>query len=145
MIYLAIATWLIFVGASAWGYQWHRRKSLEGLNRHYVDVVDDTFLSINTTLGRIERGQADLLRSFIALTTAMLDLGKSVPPVGDFLKQIKERDVPVIENPSPTKFITSMEYVRDKFATSPVQKKVIETIINNIKKQYDGSNSASAA
>ena len=136
MMWLAITTWLVFVFASAWGYKYYKRKALEGINRTYVNVVDDTFKSINMTLGRIERGYDDVAKNqiqltalFVGLTNALLALGQQFPP--------EQKTTPLTPKEMNSKsFIMGLEYVRDKFAASPIQKKVVEDIIGNIKKHY---------
>jgi hypothetical protein len=145
MMWLAITTWLALVISTAWGFQYYKRKSYEGVNRHYVNVVDDTFRSINMSVGRIEREQETLAKNqmqlsalFVSLTDALITLGRTpVEPLPHTPRAKKEINI--------NDFILNMEYVRDKFAASPKEKEVVETIIGNIKKKYGRNNSASAA
>ncbi len=136
MIYLAIATWIIFVVASAVANQWFKRRSLERLNRHYVNVVDDTFRSLQMTFGSIEKSQAAHTKLIIDLTNAILMLDKGYsPPI-----RPAEPLVPVTS--SVGKFVMDLEYTRDKFAETSIEKNVINKLITRIKNRHDHSTSA---
>ena len=138
MMYLAIATWLLFVIASAVSIQVIKNHEAKKLNRRFVNVIDDTFKAIQMTLGIIEKNQAAHTKLVIDLTDAILalDKGYSVP--------IKP-SVPMIPvvKPSVGKFVMDLEYTRDKFAETSMEKNVIDKLINRIRDSYGHSTRAS--
>lgn len=135
MIYLAIATWIIFVIASAVSLQWFKRRSLERLNRHYVNVVDDTFKSLQMTLGTMEKNQAAHTKLVLDLTDAILTLDKMDKPIASTVS-MSDANALVSPKPSTGKFIMDLEYTRDKFAETSVEKNVMNKLITRIKNRH---------
>jgi hypothetical protein len=135
MIYLAIATWIIFVIASAVSLQWFKRRSLERLNRHYVNVVDDTFKSLQMTLGTMEKNQAARTKLVLDLTDAILTLDKMDKPIASTVS-MSDANALVSPKPSTGKFIMDLEYTRDKFAETSVEKNVMNKLITRIKNRH---------
>lgn len=85
----------------------------------------DYFSNISYKNNKILEDIHALLFSTKAMTEAMIEIRKSAVQMST---DVKPTPVKNIES-----FVNSLSYVRDKFTDTPEQKKVVDTIISNIK------------
>lgn len=135
-----IVSWFAFLGAIAWVTVYYRTRESKSINRKYVNVVDDTFRSISASLLAIEQAVLGLSRSNTDLSGVMSDFMRDFPGmVGNSLRPKDDSALDVYKTEpkkTPETFITSLEYVRDQFAETSVQKRVVGNIISKIKQKY---------
>lgn len=93
--------------------------AIENLNRVQTSWL--TYLKQNSDANKID--MAALLQSNVAVT-------KGVTTLIDAVAKLEGK--PGIEK-SIDSFVNSLEYARDKFATTQVQRKAVESIIKNVK------------